>query len=61
MDSKTRTLVLSIIAAVALWLVGGFVFNMYIGMICVMAGIALVGLAAGNIMNSPEPEHTKAP
>ena len=61
MDPKTRTLVLAIIAAVALWLVGGFVFNMYIGMICVIAGITLVGLAAGNIMNSPEPEHTKAP
>lgn len=61
MDSKTRTLVFAIIAAAALWLVGGFVFNMYVGMICVMAGIAIVGLAAGNIMNSPEPKHVKTP
>lgn len=61
MNPKTRTLVISIFAAVVLWLLGGFVFGKSVGMICVIVGISLVGLAAGNIMNSPEPEHKKAP
>ena len=57
MDSKMRTLVIAIIVAAVLWLVGGFVFGMAVGMICVIAGIAIVALAAGNVMNSPEPDH----
>ncbi|MDE2118669.1 MAG: hypothetical protein KGJ19_08740 [Betaproteobacteria bacterium] len=57
MNSKMRTLVIAIIAAIILWLVGGFVFGMAVGMICVIAGVAIVGLAAGNVMNSPEPDH----
>lgn len=61
MDSKVRTLVMAIIAAVILWLLGGFVLNKELGMVCVIVGIALIGLAAGNIMNSPEPSHKKAP
>ena len=61
MNSKIRTLVLAVVVSVALWLLGGFVLGKTVGMIFVVIGIALVGLAAGNIMNSPEPEHTKAP
>ena len=61
MNSKTRTLVIAIVASVILWLLGGFVFGKAIGMIFVIVGITLVGLAAGNIMNSPEPVQKKAP
>lgn len=57
MDSKMRTLVIALIAAMVLWIVGGFVFGKAVGMICVIIGIAIVGLAAGNVMNSPEPDH----
>lgn len=57
MDSKMRTLVFAIIAAIILWFVGGFVFGKAVGMICVIIGITIVGLAAGNVMNSPEPDH----
>ena len=57
MDSKTRTLVLSVIVASIWWLLGGFVFNHAIGMICVFVGITIVGLATGNIMDTPEPMH----
>lgn len=61
MNSKTRTLVIAVIASVILWLLGGFVFGKSIGMMFVVIGITLVGLAAGNIMNSPEPVQKKAP
>jgi len=61
MNSKTRTLVIAVIASVILWLLGGFVFGKSIGMMFVIVGITLVGLAAGNIMNSPEPEQRKVP
>lgn len=57
MDSKMRTLVTALIAAMVLWIVGGFVFGKAVGMICVIIGIAIVGLAAGNVMNSPDPDH----
>ena len=57
MDSKMRTLVIALIAAMVLWIVGGFVFGKAVGMICVIIGIAIVGLAAGNVMNSPDPGH----
>ena len=57
MDSKMRTLVTALIAAMVLWIVGGFVFGKAVGMICVIIGIAIVGLAAGNVMNSPDPGH----
>ncbi len=56
MNSKINTLIMSIIAAVVLWLIGGFVFGKAVGMICVLIGITLVGLAAGNVMNSPAPD-----
>jgi hypothetical protein len=57
MDPKTRTLVLSVFIAVILWLLGGFVFDHTLGMVCVFLSIVVVGLAAGNIMNTPEAIH----
>lgn len=54
-SNKINTLIMAIIAAAALWLIGGFVFGKAVGMACVLIGIAIVGLAAGNCMNSPEP------
>lgn len=57
MDAKMRTLFLSVIAAIVLWLLAGFVVNNVLGIIFVTLGIALVGLAGGNVMNSPEPDH----
>lgn len=57
MNSKIGTFVMAVIASIVLWLVGGFVFGKIVGMICVIIGITIVGLAAGNIMNSPEPEN----
>lgn len=56
MNSKMNTLIMSIIAAVVLWLIGGFVFGKAVGMVCVLIGITIVGLAAGNVMNSPAPD-----
>jgi hypothetical protein len=55
MDSKVRLLVLSVITAVILWLLGGFVFGHALGIVCVFTSIVVVGLAAGNLMNTPEP------
>lgn len=55
MDPKVRLLVISVIIAVVLWLLGGFVFGHALGMICVFLSIVVVGLAAGNLMNTPEP------
>lgn len=56
MNSKINTLIMTIIAAVVLWLIGGFVFGKAVGMVCVLIGITIVGLAAGNVMNSPAPD-----
>jgi len=56
MNSKINTLIMTIIAAIVLWLIGGFVFGKAVGMVCVLIGITLVGLAAGNVMNSPAPD-----
>ncbi len=56
MNSRMSTLVMTIIAAAVLWLIGGFVFGRAVGMICVIIGITIVGLAAGNVMNTPSPE-----
>jgi hypothetical protein len=55
MDSKTKTLVLSVVVAIILWLLGGFVVGHTLGIICVFLSIVFVGLAAGNMMNTPEP------
>jgi len=59
MDSKSRTLVLAAIAAAVLWLLGGLVFNMAVGMICVLVGVGMVGWAAGNMMDTPSPTQPK--
>lgn len=59
MDSKIRTLVISIIMAVILWLLGGFVFSHALGIICVFLSIVIVGLAAGNMMDTPDPTSCK--
>jgi hypothetical protein len=59
MDSKIRNLMLSVIAAIALWLLAGFVVNNKLGIILIMLGIVLVGLAGGNIMNTPQPAQKK--
>jgi uncharacterized membrane protein YdjX (TVP38/TMEM64 family) len=56
MRSKITTLIMTIIAAIVLWLIGGFVFGKAVGMACVLIGITIVGLAAGNVMNSPAPD-----
>lgn len=55
-NNKINTMIMAIIASIALWLIGGFVFGKAVGMACVLIGITLVGLAAGNCMNSPEPD-----
>jgi hypothetical protein len=57
MDSKVGALVLSVIASVILWLLGGFVVGHWVGIICVFLSIVFVGLAAGNLMNTAEPKH----
>jgi uncharacterized membrane protein len=57
MDAKLRTLFLSVAIAIVLWVLGGFVINNILGTIFVTFGIALVGCAGGNVMNSPEPDH----
>lgn len=56
MRSKVNMMIMAVIASSALWLAGGFVFGHTAGMVCVILGIILVGLAAGNIMNSPAPD-----
>lgn len=57
MDSKIRNLVLSVVVAVILWLLGGFVFNHTLGIACVFLSIVVVGLATGSLMDTPEPSH----
>jgi hypothetical protein len=32
------------------------VFGKAVGMVCVLIGVTLVGLAAGSVMNSPAPD-----
>lgn len=59
MDPKIRTLILAVVAAIILWLVGGLLVNNIVGVIMVFFGIVIVGLAGGNIMNTPEPTHHK--
>ena len=57
MDSKIRMLILSVVIAVVLWLLGGFVVGHTLGIIFVFLSIVVVGLAAGNLMDTPEPTH----
>lgn len=55
MDYKSLRLVLACVAAAILWLLGGLVFNMAVGMMCVLIGVFIVGWAAGDIMDSTLP------
>ena len=55
-SNKINTLIMAILASCALWLIGGFVFGKAVGMACVLIGITIVGLAAGNCMHSPAPD-----
>jgi len=55
-SSKLGTLIMAVIACSVLWLIGGFHYSHTVGIIFVWLGITIVGLAAGNVMNSPEPE-----
>jgi len=57
MDTKIRTLILSVAVAIVLWVLGGFVVGHSLGIICVFLSIVVVGLAAGNLMDTPEPTH----
>lgn len=57
MDSQTRTLVLAVATAIIFWVLCALVVNNVVGIILVMLGIVIVGLAGGNIMNTPEPKH----
>ena len=59
MDPKVRTLMFAVVVAIILWLIGGLVVNNVLGIIMVMIGIVIVGLAGGNIMNTPEPSQHK--
>ena len=55
-ENKVGVLAGSIVLCVALWLIGGFVFGAsFAGMACVILGITVAGLGAGNLMNSPCP------
>jgi hypothetical protein len=57
LENKTGTLVAATVGCIALWLVGGFVFKAtFAGMGCVILGIAIVGLAVGNFMDSSCPQ-----
>ena len=55
MDSKVQLMLLAIVASVSLWLLGGFVVNHSLGIIFVFLSIVFLGLAAGNLMDTPEP------
>jgi hypothetical protein len=59
MDSKVSLLVISIIIAVILWLLGGFVFGHALGIACVFLSIVVVGLATGHLMDTPCPTSEK--
>ena len=48
---------LAIVVGIVLWLLGGLVVNNVLGIIFVMLSIVIVGLAGGNVMNTPEPKH----
>ena len=55
-ENKTNVLVGSIVLCVTLWLIGGFIFGVsFGGMACVILGITVAGMGAGNFMNSPCP------
>ncbi|MDD4928863.1 MAG: hypothetical protein PHP85_06260 [Gallionella sp.] len=51
-ESNCKALVFPFLAAAALWLIGGFFLSKEMGMVCVIAGLAIAGWAAGSVMNS---------
>jgi hypothetical protein len=56
-ENKVGTLVGAVIVCALFWLLGGFVFKAsYAGMACVIMGITVVGLAVGNLMDTPCPQ-----
>ncbi|MEQ1590251.1 MAG: hypothetical protein ABL902_07850 [Gallionella sp.] len=57
MDSKIRTLWLSLAVALVLWILLIFVVNNVLAIIFAMLSIVIVGWAGGNVMNTPEPKH----
>lgn len=60
-DNKVAVLAGSVILCIVLWLVGGFMFGAsFGGMVCVILGIAVAGLGAGNLMNSPCPSEQQS-
>lgn len=59
MDSKSLTLVVAVIATAIIWLLAGLASNMTVRMICVLAGVVVLGWAAGNMMNTPTPTTSK--
>lgn len=55
-ENKMTVLVGSIVLCIVLWLVGGFMFGAsFGGMACVILGITVAGLGAGNFMDTPCP------
>lgn len=53
-DNKVGVLVGAVILCAIFWLLGGFVFRAsFTGMACVIIGITIVGLAVGNLMDTP--------
>ena len=55
-ENKVGVLIGAVILCVVFWLVGGFIFKAsFGGMICVIIGITIVGLAVGNLMDTPCP------
>jgi hypothetical protein len=59
MNSKSGQVVIATLIAMVCWYIGGFILGKGIGMIFVMFGITIVGLAVGNLMDSPEPSQDK--
>lgn len=53
MDSNCRGLFLSVPLFIALFFIAGFVVNNVLGMILVVIAIAILGVSAGKIMDSP--------
>ncbi len=52
MNSKLGIMFAAIIAGIILFLLGGFVLNNKLGMVCVILAIALIGWSAGNVMDT---------
>ena len=61
LENKVGVLIGAVVLCVVFWLVGGFVFKAsFAGVICVIIGITIVGLAVGNLMNTPCPSENES-